>query len=63
MSTLKANNIQEATSGGATYYLNKAWVNFDGTGTVSIRDDGISAVLQIKVLLSISLPFLTTCPI
>ncbi len=40
MSTLKANNIQEATSGGATYYLNKAWVNFDGTGTVSIRDDG-----------------------
>ena len=40
MSTIKANNIEEVTSGGATYFLSKAWVNFNGTGTVSIRDDG-----------------------
>ncbi len=40
MSTIKANNIEEATSGGATYFLNRAWVNFNGSGTVSIRDDG-----------------------
>ena len=40
MSTLKVNTLEEATSGGATYFTAKAWVNFNGTGTVSIRDDG-----------------------
>ena len=40
MSTIKANNILEATSGGATYYLNKSWVNFNGKNTISIRADG-----------------------
>lgn len=40
MSTLKVNDIQEATSGGAKIWPARAWVNFDGSGTVSIRDDG-----------------------
>lgn len=40
MSTLKVNTIEEATSGGATYFTAKAWVNIDGTGSVSIRADG-----------------------
>ena len=42
MSTIKA-NVVENTSGGATtltgLYPSRAWVNFNGTGTVSIRDD------------------------
>lgn len=40
MSTLKVNSIEEATSGGGTIFPARAWVNFDGEGTVSIRDDG-----------------------
>jgi hypothetical protein len=40
MSTLKVNTLEEATVGGATYFTSKAWVTFDGTGTVAIRDDG-----------------------
>ena len=40
MSTLKVNTLEEATSGGATFFTAKAWVNFTGTGTVSINDDG-----------------------
>ena len=40
MSILKVNTLEEATVGGATFYTTKAWVNFNGTGTVAIRDDG-----------------------
>ena len=40
MSTLKVNTLIEATAGGATFYTPKAWVNFNGTGTVAIRADG-----------------------
>jgi hypothetical protein len=40
MSTLKVNTLEEATSGGATFFTAKAWVNFNGTGTVAIRRDG-----------------------
>ena len=40
MSILKVNTLQEATSGGATYFTSKAWVNFNGSSTVTIRDDG-----------------------
>ena len=40
MSTIKVNTIEEATSGGATYFTAKAWVNFNGTGTVAIRASG-----------------------
>ena len=40
MSTLKVNTLEEATAGGATFFTAKAWVNFNGTGTVSINADG-----------------------
>jgi hypothetical protein len=40
MSTLKVNTLIEATSGGATYYFDKAWVNFEGDGTVGILGSG-----------------------
>jgi hypothetical protein len=48
MSTLKAANIQSTTTGAPTFkssagteigQLIKAWVNFNGAGTVAIRDD------------------------
>ena len=38
MSTIRVDNLQ--TAGGAGLYLGKAWVNFNGTGTVAIREDG-----------------------
>ena len=40
MSKLKVNTLEEATAGGATFYTAKAWVNFNGVGTVAIRQDG-----------------------
>tara|TARA_R100000027_G_C2222546_1_gene86550 strand:+ start:38 stop:418 length:381 start_codon:yes stop_codon:yes gene_type:complete len=48
MSTLKAENIQSITTGPPIFktsagteagQLSKAWVNFDGTGTIAISDD------------------------
>ena len=48
MSTIKAANLQNTGSGAPTFknssgteigQLAKAWVNFNGTGTVAIRDD------------------------
>lgn len=38
MSTLKVNTIQNAS--GVEVYTAKAWVNFNGTGTVAIRASG-----------------------
>lgn len=38
MSTLKVNTLQ--TAAGVEVYTCKAWVNFDGTGTVAIRGSG-----------------------
>ena len=38
MSTLRANSIQNTS--GVEQYLAKAWVNFNGTGTVAIRAAG-----------------------
>ncbi len=38
MSTIKVDNLQ--TTGGDGLYLAKAWVNFNGDGTVAIRDSG-----------------------
>ena len=38
MSTLKVDTLQ--TTGGAGLYPAKAWVNFNGSGTVAIRADG-----------------------
>ena len=40
MSTLKVNDIQEATSGGGKIWPSRAWINWNGQGTVTIRDDG-----------------------
>ena len=40
MSTLKVNTLEEATAGGATFYTSKAWINFNGQGTVAIRGSG-----------------------
>lgn len=38
MSTLKVNAVQNTS--GVEMYLAKAWVNFNGTGTVAIRASG-----------------------
>ena len=40
MSTLKVNDIAEATSGGGKIWPSRAWINLHGSGTVSIRNDG-----------------------
>ena len=42
MSTLKVNNIKDTSGGTSNLKIDgaaKAWVNFNGTGTVAIRDD------------------------
>jgi hypothetical protein len=50
MSTLKVNTLEEATAGGATFFTAKAWVTFDGTGTVAIRADGnVSSITDLAV--------------
>lgn len=38
MSTLRADIIQNTS--GVRKYLSHAWVNFNGSGTVAIREDG-----------------------
>lgn len=40
MSTLKTNSIQPTTPGSEDYFLARAWINFNGTGTLVIRGDG-----------------------
>ena len=40
MSIIKVNSIEPVTAGSEDYFLGRAWVNFNGTGTVSIRNDG-----------------------
>jgi hypothetical protein len=40
MSTLKVNSIEPANAGSEDYFLARAWVNFNGTGTVAIRESG-----------------------
>ena len=54
MSTIKANDIQNATGGIPTVKGQKliptAWVNFNGTGTVAIRDsENVSSITDIGV--------------
>jgi len=39
MSTLKVNDIIEATSGGGKIFPARVWLNFNGSGTIAIRDD------------------------
>ena len=40
MSTIKVNSIEPANAGSEDYFLARAWINFNGTGTVAIRDSG-----------------------
>lgn len=43
MSTIKVNALQDTSGKG--YYPARAWVNYNGSGTVSIRDDdGVSSL-------------------
>lgn len=39
MSTLKVNDIEEATAGGAKIFLSRAWADWNGA-TSSLNDDG-----------------------
>lgn len=58
MSTVKAANLQNTGSGAPVFknssgteigQLVKAWVNFDGTGTVSITDDfNVSSITDVN---------------
>lgn len=38
MSTIKVDTLQD--TGGKGWYPARVWVNFNGTGTIAIRDDG-----------------------
>lgn len=50
MSTIKVNSIEPANAGSEDYFLARAWVNFDGTGTVAIRSDGnVSSITDLAV--------------
>ena len=54
MSTIKANDIQNASGGIPTVkgqrLIPTAWVNFNGTGTVAINDDeGVSSITDVDV--------------
>jgi len=51
MSTLKVNNIKDASGGTSNLSIDgaaKAWVNFNGTGTVAIRSSfNVSSITDI----------------
>jgi len=50
MSTLKVNDIIEATAGGGTFALPRAWVNFNGVAPSSIRDSfNVASVTDLGV--------------
>ena len=40
MSTVRVNTIEPAVTGSVTYFLAKAWINFNGTGTPAVRASG-----------------------
>jgi hypothetical protein len=47
MSTLKVNTLQNTS--GVEVYTAKAWVNFNGTGTVAIRASGnVSSITDVS---------------
>jgi hypothetical protein len=49
MSTLKVNTLEEATTGGATFFTAKAFVNFDQT-SMTIRSSGnLSSLTDLDV--------------
>jgi len=39
-STVKANDILESTEGGATFFLIRAWINWQNAGTALLIDSG-----------------------
>jgi len=48
MSTLKVNTLEEATSGGATYFTVKAWINWKNSGGNSLEASGnVSSVTDV----------------
>jgi hypothetical protein len=48
MSTLKVNDIVEATSGGAKIWPSRAWVSLNGYGTIAIQSDGgVSSITDV----------------
>ena len=50
MSTLKVNDIEEATVGGAKIWPSRAWVYFNQVSTQSIIDDGnVSSITDVSV--------------
>ena len=64
MSTIKANDIQNASGGIPTVkgqrLIPTAWVNFNGTGTVAINDDeNVSSVTDIAALGQYQINFTT----
>jgi hypothetical protein len=63
--TVTAEGLMQFNSGYgsvATAYGCRAWVNFNGTRTVAIRDSGMLVVLQITVLVIILVNFTTAMP-
>jgi len=60
MSTLKVNTIQNAS--GVEVYTAKAWVNFNGTGTVAIRAAGNVASITDNGTGDYTLNFTTAMP-
>ena len=60
MSTLKVNAIQNTS--GVEQYLCKAWVNFNGTGTVAIRESGNVSSLTDNGTGNYSINFSTAMP-
>ena len=67
MSTLRVNTLQ--TTSGVEVYTCKAWVNFNGTGTVAIRASGnVSSITdrgvgQYTVNLTTALPDTNGCAV
>ena len=50
MSTLKVNDIEEATSGGGKIWPARAWLRWNNSGTISIlADGGVSSLTDLAV--------------
>tara|TARA_R110001632_G_scaffold42279_1_gene106782 strand:+ start:398 stop:769 length:372 start_codon:yes stop_codon:yes gene_type:complete len=48
MSTIKTNDILEATTGGAKFFVSRAWVSMNAVGTLAIRASGnVSSVTDV----------------
>ena len=60
MSTIKVDTIQNTS--GVEQYLAKAWVNFNGTGTVAIREDGNVSSITDNGLGDYTVNFTTAMP-